>query len=116
MAPAMAKDTAIAPVAALSTLPDAQNGAEALELINYNHSNKPDGESQSPNGTASEKRADVETKASDEVDHEKGSDTLGRNEKSREEMNHVTGFRLVVIVVCLMLAIFCVALDNTSQS
>ena len=52
----------------------------------------------------------------DDDDDEKGNASLEQQQggKSREEMNHVTGYRLVVIVVCLMLAIFCVALDNTS--
>ena len=46
---------------------------------------------------------------------EKSSDSLEREGKSQEEMNHVAGFKLAVIVTCISLAIFCVALDNTSQ-
>lgn len=55
------------------------------------------------------------TKSSDEGDPEKGEDTIHLATKSLEERNHVTGFRLWLIVVSLMLAIFCVAIDNTSQ-
>lgn len=32
-----------------------------------------------------------------------------------EDAEHLQGIRLVTIVVSLMLAVFCVALDNTSQ-
>lgn len=39
-------------------------------------------------------------------------DTLGRDQ---DDSQHLSGIQLVTVVGSLMLAVFCVALDNTSQ-
>lgn len=36
--------------------------------------------------------------------------------QTSEDAEHLQGIRLVTIVISLMLAVFCVALDNTSQT
>ncbi|KAI9878064.1 MAG: hypothetical protein M1830_002013 [Pleopsidium flavum] len=77
------------------TLPDAKIGAEALEMANV------------------EKSADAAMKGDGEDQPEKGDDTLHLATKSHEELQHVTGFRLISIIISLLLAVFCVALDNT---
>lgn len=81
----------------LGTLPDAKMGAEDMEMANVRGS------------------ADPATKRASEDQPEESEDSLHLATKSHEESQHVTGFRLISIIVSLLLAVFCVALDNTSQ-
>ena len=97
----MAAESVIAPAASLTALPDVNRAAEFLEMTTKN---------------TSQRSREALTRSAEVDDLEGSSDSVEQSSKAREEANHVTGFRLVVIVVCLMLAIFCVALDNTSES
>jgi len=46
----------------------------------------------------------------------KKNDNIDNSLTLHEEPKYLTGLRLGTVVACLMLAVFCVALDNTSQS
>lgn len=62
-----------------------------------------------------EEHAGAATKGAGGGRPEEGDDSLDINTKSHEELQHLTGFKLLSVVISLLLAVFCVALDNTSQ-
>jgi hypothetical protein len=75
-------------------------------------------EATSSETASSEKSKDAEKISTVESDAEKpgekSDNSLELAAESHDEPEYLTGFRLVTVVTCLMLAVFCVALDNTS--
>ena len=115
-------ETALAPTPSFSNFPDAREWVVALDVALQNNSHSRDNlrkidATTNIDDSESQRSTDTAAKGSDRGDAEKADHTNLRlsTTKSLEEKNHVTGFKLIIIVVCLMLAIFCVALDNTSQ-
>ena len=94
----MAPEPALAPETAAAALPNTSKETDNVEELKSDINNL---------GTA--------TKTSEKGRLENSGDSLKNEGKSNEELNHVAGFKLAVIVTCISLAIFCVALDNTSQ-
>lgn len=53
--------------------------------------------------------------AKDDVRPEQVNESIDTFAGIQEEQGNLRGTKLITVVVCLMLAVFCVALDNTSK-